>query len=150
MLKAIGALSASSIKTRLLLMTAGIVLLVVLVLSLVTAYRAVSLLEGESRRELRHSLSLTSDIFKEFTNVRQANLSIWRGNPLVEFVGADPRLGSVFVPSLRDFFAQIRTQEPWIENILITKNREALYEDTPYLRWLDPPERDRLRRQSGQ
>ncbi|WP_051822604.1 hybrid sensor histidine kinase/response regulator [Desulfonatronum thiodismutans] len=136
--------SASSIKTRLLLMTAGIVLLVVLVLSLVTAYRAVGLLEGESRRELRHSLALTSDIFKEFINVRQANLYIWRGNPLVEFVGADPRLGSVFVPSLRDFFAQIRTQEPWIENILITKNHEALYEDTPYLRWLDQPERDRL------
>ena len=144
MRKAVTALSASSIKTRLLLMTAGIVLLVVLVLSLVTAYRAVSLLEGESRRELRHSLALTSDIFKEFINVRQANLYVWRSNPLVEFVGADPRLGSVFVPSLRDFFAQIRTQEPWIENILITKNREALYEDTPYLRWLDQPERDRL------
>ncbi|PTN35634.1 response regulator [Desulfonatronum sp. SC1] len=144
MLKTVAALSASSIKTRLLLMTAGIVLLVVLVLSLVTAYRAVGLLEGESRRELRHSLALTSDIFKEFINVRQANLYVWRGNPLVEFVGADPRLGSVFVPSLRDFFAQIRTQEPWIENILITKDGKALYEDTPYLRWLDRPERDRL------
>jgi signal transduction histidine kinase/CheY-like chemotaxis protein/HPt (histidine-containing phosphotransfer) domain-containing protein len=144
MLKIFAALSASSIKTRLLLMTAGIVLLVVLVLSLVTAYRAVGLLERESRRELRHSLALTSDIFKEFINVRQANLYVWRGNPLVEFVGADPRLGSVFVPSLRDFFAQIRTQEPWIENILITKDSKALYEDTPYLRWLDQPERDRL------
>ncbi|SMP59614.1 Signal transduction histidine kinase [Desulfonatronum zhilinae] len=144
MLKSVAALSASSIKTRLLLMTAGIVLLVVLVLSLVTAYRAVSLLEGESRRELRHSLALTSDIFKEFINVRQANLYVWRSNPLVEFVGADPRLGSVFVPSLRDFFTQIKTQEPWIENILITKNSRALYEDTPYLRWLDQPERDRL------
>ncbi|MBF0201639.1 MAG: response regulator, partial [Desulfamplus sp.] len=144
MLKRVSVLSTTSIKTRLLLMTAGIVLLVVMVLSLVTAYRAVNLLEGESRRELRHSLALTSDIFKEFIKVRQANLYVWRSNPLVEFVGADPRLGSVFVPSLRDFFARIRDQEPWIENILITRNREALYEETPSLDRLALQERNSL------
>lgn len=125
-------------------MTAGIVLLVILALSLGTGYRAAGLLEQESRRNLRHSLDLTTGIFSEFINVRQANLNVWRNNPLVEFVAGDPQLSSVFIPSLRGFFAQIRAQEPWIENILILKDGEMLYEDTPYLRRLGQQEKRSL------
>ncbi len=135
---------SGSIKTRFLAMVVGIVLMIVLLFSLVVGYRAVGLLEAESRQEMRRSLELTGEILASFIRVRQANLALWRVNPLVEFVGSDPSLASVFIPSLRGFFSQIRSQEPWIHNLLIIKNRELLYEDLAHLRLLHADDREAL------
>lgn len=130
-------------------MTTGLILLVVLMLSLATAQRAIVFLTADARQDLQHSLALNSVIFEEFIKVRQANLQVWSVNPLVEFVSNDPELGQVFVPSLRRFFAQVREPEPWIHNILLIKQQEVLYEDTPYLQWLEPARRAALLAQMG-
>jgi len=144
MLSRLRKLAIGSIKNRLLLMVTGVVLMVVVLLSLVTGYRAVDLLERESRREMRQALNLSKEILTSFIRVRETNLDLWRVNPLVEFVASDPPLASVFIPSLRGFFIQIRSQEPWIENIMIIRDNELVYEDIAYMRWLNEQDKQEL------
>jgi len=131
--------SSRSIKAKLITMTTGIVLLVILLLTLVTGYRSIRLLEQESRRQLRQSLQMGIEILSGFIDVRNANLNLWRINPLVEFVGSDPKLGAVFIPSLKSFFSQIRSLEPWIENILIMKDNVIICDDTGYVEAINSP-----------
>ncbi|MBI5591556.1 MAG: response regulator [Deltaproteobacteria bacterium] len=121
--------SDRSIKTRLVAMTTGVVSLVVLLLTLITGYVSIQILERESERQLHESLQMGVNMVSSFINVRNANLDLWSTNPLAVFVASDPRLGSVFVPSLKNFFSQIRGQEPWIDNILIIKDDIVIYDD---------------------
>ena len=121
--------SGRSIKTRLIAMTTGVVSLVVLLLTLITGYVSIRLLERESERQLHESLQMGVNMVSSFINVRNANLDLWSTNPLAIFVANDPRLGAVFVPSLKSFFAQIREREPWIDNILIIKDGVMIYDD---------------------
>lgn len=119
-----------SIKIRLVMMTVGIVISVVFLLTTIIARNSANLLEQESRRQLSQSLELGTEMLSGFLTVRKANLDLWRLNPLVEFVMDDPVLGSVFIPSLREYFSDIRHQEPWIENILLLKDNRLIYEDS--------------------
>ncbi len=110
-------------------MTTGVVSLVVLLLTLITGYAAIRLLEGESERQLHESLQMGVNMVSSFINVRNADLDLWSTNPLAVFVANDPQLGGVFVPSLKNFFSQIREREPWVDNILIIKDGVMLYDD---------------------
>ncbi len=110
-------------------MTTGVVSAVVLILTLITGYVAIRLLERESNQQLHESLEMGVGMVSGFMNVRNANLNLWSTNPLVVFVAEDPQLGSVFVPSLKNVFLQIREQEPWIDNILILKQGVIVYDD---------------------
>ena len=121
-----------SIKVKFIAMTSGIVLLVIILLTLVTGYHSIRLLEEHSRRQLHQSLQMGIEILSGFINVRRANLDLWGSNPLVEFVGSDPKLGAVFVPSLKNYFSQVRAREPYIENILIIKDDDIVYDDLQY------------------
>ena len=102
---------ARSIKVKLLSMTTGIVLFVIILLTLAAGYHSISLLERESKRQLDQSLQMGEDILSGFINVQRVNLDLWSNNPLVGFVGNDPKLGGVFIPSLRSFFSQVRSRE---------------------------------------
>ena len=121
--------SDRSIKTRMVAMTTGVVSLVVLLLTVITGFVAIRLLEREFERQLHESLQMGVNMVSSFINVRNANLDLWSTNPLAVFVANDPQLGGVFVPSLKNFFSQIREREPWIDNILIIKDGVMLYDD---------------------
>ncbi len=128
---------ARSIKVKLLSMTTGIVLFVIILLTLAAGYHSISLLERESKRQLDQSLQMGEDILSGFINVQRANLDLWSNNPLVGFVGNDPKLGGVFIPSLRSFFSQVRSREACIDNILIIKDGVVVYDDAHYFEALE-------------
>jgi signal transduction histidine kinase/DNA-binding response OmpR family regulator/HPt (histidine-containing phosphotransfer) domain-containing protein len=129
-----------SIKVKFIAMTSGIVLFVIVLLTTVMGYHSIRLLEEHSRRQLHQSLQMGIDILSGFISVRKANLGLWSSNPLVEFVGSDPKLGAVFVPSLKNHFSQVRASESYIENILIIKDENVVYDDMQYFGSLESEE----------
>jgi len=119
-----------SIKARFIIMTIGILLSVVFVLTLVTALTSAGLLKEESERQLSQSLSQSIEMLSGFMNTREINLDIWSSNPLVNAIFDDPALAMVFVPSLREYFSKIREKEPWISNIFLIQEDELVYDDS--------------------
>src|SRR5262245_43006663 len=97
-----------SIKAKLILGTAAIVLGVVCTLTFVMARNAANLLHRESLNQLAQVLNQSVDLLSGFFEVRDANLDVWVSNPLPKAVVSDPAFGSVFVPSLRDYFAKFK------------------------------------------
>jgi len=65
-----------SIKARFIIMMVGILLSVVFILTLVTAFTSARLLEEESERQLSQSLSQSIEMLSGFINTREINLDI--------------------------------------------------------------------------
>ena len=138
-----GSFLGRSIKIKLITMTTGVVLFVIILLTLVTGHHSITLLEQASRRQLHQSLEMGSDILLGFIDILQADIDLWSVNPLVEFVGSDPKLSEVFVPSLKTFFSQVKAKEPYIGNVLIAKDEEILYDDSGYFKSLESQDTSR-------
>gem|GEM_PF-7038031 len=125
---------ARSIKIKLITMTTGVVLFVILLLTLVTGYHSIRLLEQSAIRQLHQSVGMGLDILSGFIDILEADIDLLSVNPLVEFVGSDPKLSEVFVPSLKSLFSQMKAKEPYIDNVLITKDEDVLYDDISYFK----------------
>ncbi|MBK6639458.1 MAG: HAMP domain-containing protein [Rhodocyclaceae bacterium] len=126
-----------SIRARLIAMTSITVVGVVCLLTLVIAFTAARILQQESSRQQSQSLEQSAALLSNFLDVRETNLSLWAANPLVEAVFKDPALASVFIPSLRSYFAQARAQEPWIAHIFLLQDKAVLYDDSDGFKFSD-------------
>ena len=118
-----------SIKVKLIAGTAAIVLAVVCILTFIIARHAANLLEREALNQLTQVLNQSVEMLTGFLDVRDANLDVWVSNPLPHAVVSDPALSTVFVPSLRDYFATVKAKEPWIENIYLLRDDTVVYTD---------------------
>lgn len=127
-----------SIKAKITAMITGVILFVILLLTLVTSYHSIGLLQQASKRQLQQSLQMGIDILSSFIDILEADIELWSANPLVELLGNDPRLSEVFVQSLKNFFAQVKAREYYIDNILITKDNNILYDDMDYFNFMEP------------
>ncbi len=119
-----------SIKARIIMMTAGIMISVISILTAIIAVNSAGLLKKENNRQLTQSLDAGTEILAGFIRVRQANLELLRANPLISFITDNPLPGTVFMPSLKDYFSRFREQEPWTETILLIKDGVLLYDDS--------------------
>ena len=119
-----------SIKAKLVAMTVGIVVSVVVVLTSIIGLISANLLNDESNRQLSQSVEQSVELLSNFVSAREINLDLWASSPLVEAVFSDPAMASVFIPSLRGYFAKIKNREPWIENIFLIQENAVIYDDS--------------------
>ncbi|MBF0118512.1 MAG: SpoIIE family protein phosphatase [Desulfobacterales bacterium] len=119
-----------SIKTKLIIMTVSIVLIVICLLTFVIGFNSAKALKEESIRQLSSALSQSAELLLNFMEVREANLDIWASIPLVDAVFSDPALSAVFVPSLREHFSKIREKEPWLFNFILIYDDIMVYDDS--------------------
>lgn len=119
-----------SIRDRLIAMSCLIVLAVVCALTLVIALAAAGMLRQAAEQELSQELEQSSALLSNFLAVRESNLKLWAANPLSEAMFSDPALAAVFSPSLRSYFADARSREPWIAHILLMRKRQVIYDDS--------------------
>ncbi len=122
-----------SIQARLIAMASTIVLAVVFALTLVITILANTILQQESLRQLSQNLEQSVALLSNFLDARDTNLDLWAANPLVGTMFNDPALAGVFLPSLNNYFARIRQQEPWIKHILLLQDNAIIYDDNESL-----------------
>ncbi len=122
-----------SIQARLIAMASTIVVGVVFALTLVTTMLTNTLLQQESLRQLSQNLEQSVALLSNFLDARDTNLDLWAANPLVGTMFNDPALAGVFLPSLSNYFARIRQQEPWIKHILLLQDNAIIYDDNESL-----------------
>jgi serine phosphatase RsbU (regulator of sigma subunit)/HAMP domain-containing protein len=127
-----------SIRMKLSVGTVAIVLAVVCILTFVIARNAANLLGKASNDQLAQLLHQSTAMLSNFIAVREANLDLWVTHPLVHAVVNDPALGAVFLPGLRNYFADYTAKEPWIENIYLVKDDTVVYAHAET--WLFPKE----------
>src|SRR4029434_2151762 len=132
-----------SIRMKLSVGTVAIVLAVVCILTFVIARHAANLLGKASNDQLAQLLHQSTAMLSNFIAVREANLDLWVANPLVHAVVNDPALGAVFLPGLRNYFADYTAKEPWIENIYLIKDDTVVYAHAET--WLFPKEAATIR-----
>src|SRR5215471_19841604 len=85
-----------SIRVKLIVGTATIVLAVVCILTFVIARNAANLLGKASHDQLAQLLQQSTIMLSNFIAVREANLDLWVAHPLLHAVVNDPVLGAVF------------------------------------------------------
>jgi adenylate cyclase len=120
----------NTIKSKLILMILGIVIIIVLGLTSVIAYITATTLEGESKRQLIQSMEQSIFLLENFLETRENNLDIWGNSPLVDTIFRDHAFASVFVPSLREQFRKIKEKEPWLLHIFLLQEDQIIYDDS--------------------
>ena len=123
-------LSSQSIRAKLITMTLGIVISIVLGLTAVITYTTARMWEDESKRQLYQNLEQSLFLLRNFIEVRENNVELWRNNQLVETIFDTPSMASIFKPSLRAEFRKIREKEPWMKHIFLTQGDHVLYDDS--------------------
>lgn len=118
-----------SIRARLIAMTSAIVVTVVFCLSLVMGAAAAHLLQQASNRQLSQGVAQGAALLSNYLDVVEANFSGWANSPLVEAMFNDPALASVFLPSLRSYFAKAKAQEPLVTQIFLLQGHQVIYDD---------------------
>ena len=116
-----------SLRSKLIIGTLVILLVIISALTIVLARNAATLLEKESSNQLSQLLEQSTGILSSFLQARSANLELWAAEPLIHSVANDPALEAIFSLGLRYYFDNYTAKEPWIENILLTKNGTVIY-----------------------
>jgi HAMP domain-containing protein/signal transduction histidine kinase len=119
-----------SIQARLIAVTSVMVVSLVSVLGLVIALVASNIFREESGRQQQQSLEQSAALLSNFLDVRESHMKLWASSPLVEGIFLDPAVASVFIPSLRSYFAQAKAQEPWILHIFLLQDTSVIYDDS--------------------
>lgn len=116
-----------SLRAKLVVGTVVIIIAVVGILTFVLARNAANLLDRNARDQLAQLLKQSANTLASFLAVQEVNLDLWVAEPVVHSVARDPALGAVFLPGLRDYFADYTDQGPWIENVFLIKDDAVVY-----------------------
>ncbi len=108
-----------SLRTKLMLITSGIVIGSLALLSISIGMQSAKLLREESERQLQQYSKQSSDALSTFLSARGVNLELWAVNPVVQSLVENSALASVFTIGLQDFFGNTKTREPWLKDVLI-------------------------------
>lgn len=121
-----------SIKSKVIMVTCSLVVLVGALLTGAIGWQSACMLQTESERQLEQSLKQASDVTASFFAVRLANMNLWSSNPLFSSLLANPLLGSVFIPSIDEYIAGLRKEEPWLRSIALIQDGEVPYDSDSF------------------
>lgn len=108
-----------SIRTRLVVGTIAILLLIVTALTLFIARAASSMLRGQTERSVSQLVDQGAQSLVDFLDVRRAMMRTWASDPLILSVAKDPALSAVFLPGMAHYLANYMRNEAWIEDIVL-------------------------------
>lgn len=117
-----------SIKTRLVLLSAGLILMVTAILTGVIAMNASRVLHATLGNALSQQIRQGSDLFLNFLKWQSLNLEVWDSQPIVKVFFKSPALAVLTRSGLEAYLNQACEKAPWIADILLVDHDTVLYD----------------------
>jgi PAS domain S-box-containing protein len=117
-----------SIRTRLVLLSAGLILMVTAVLTVVIAVNASRVLHSTLENALSQQIRQGSDLFLNFLKWQSMNLEVWDSQPVVKVFFKSPALAVLTRSGLEVYLNRACDQAPWIADILLVDHDTVLYD----------------------
>lgn len=117
-----------SIKTKLVLITAGLIILIVSVLTTTIVLNATKSLKRELERNLSQHVRQGLAVFSTFLEWQQVNLELWNTQPVVKIFFKNPAMAVLSRQGLAAYFEQARVNAPWIVNIWLLDQGRIIYD----------------------
>lgn len=108
-----------SIRTRLVVGTIAILLLIVTALTLFIARAASSMLRSQTEQSVSQLVGQGAQSLVDFLDVRRAMMRIWASDSLILSVARDPALSAVFLPGMAHYLGNYVRNEAWIADIVL-------------------------------
>ncbi|TNF18306.1 MAG: hypothetical protein EP318_18650 [Rhodobacteraceae bacterium] len=116
-----------SIRVQLLVGTVIILAAVVLLATTLIARNATQTLERQFSAQVSQLASQSARTVADFIDARSATVDLWAADTLLISVVRDPGLSAVFLPGLARYLARYAEREPWIGDVLLVKEGQALF-----------------------
>jgi signal transduction histidine kinase/DNA-binding response OmpR family regulator/HPt (histidine-containing phosphotransfer) domain-containing protein len=117
-----------SIRTRLVLLSAGLILMVTAILTGVIAMNASRVLHSTLENALSQQIRQGSDLFLNFLKWQSMNLEVWENQPIVKVFFKSPALAVLSRSGLEAYLSRACDQAPWIADILLVDHDTVLYD----------------------
>src|SRR5512143_3489586 len=117
-----------SIRTRLVLLGAGLILMVTAILTGVIAVNASRVLHMTLENALSQQIRQGSDLFLNFLNWQSMNLEVWENQPIVKVFFKSPALAVLSRSGLEAYLNRACDKAPWIADILLVDHDSVLYD----------------------
>ena len=119
-----------SIRTRLILLSAGLILMVTVILTVVIAVNASGVLHSTLESALSQQIRQGSDLFLDFLKWQSLNLEVWESQPIVKVFFKSPALAVLTRSGLEAYLNKDCDKAPWIADILLVDHDTVLYDHT--------------------
>lgn len=117
-----------SIRTRLVLLGLGLILMVTAILTGVIAVTASRVLHMTLENALSQQIRQGSDLFLNFLKWQSMNLEVWESQPIVKVFFKSPALAVLSRSGLEAYLSRACDQAPWIADILLVDHDTVLYD----------------------
>jgi signal transduction histidine kinase/CheY-like chemotaxis protein len=117
-----------SIRTRLVMLSAGLILMVNVILTVVIAVNASRVLHSTLESALSQQIRQGSDLFLNFLKWQSLNLEVWDSQPIVKVFFKSPALAVLTRSGLEAYLNQACEKAPWIADILLLDHDTVLYD----------------------
>ena len=117
-----------SIRTRLVLLSTGLILMVTVVLTVVIAVNASRVLHSTLENALSQQIRQGSDLFLNFLKWQSLNLEVWENQPIVKVFLKSPALAVLTRSGLEAYLNRAIDKAPWIADILLVDHDTVVYD----------------------
>jgi len=117
-----------SIRTRLVLLSAGLILMVTAILTGVIAMNASRVLHSTLENALSQQIRQGSDLFLNFLKWQSMNLEVWENQPIVKVFFKSPALAVLSRSGIEAYLSRACDKAPWIADILLVDHDTVLYD----------------------
>ena len=117
-----------SIRTRLVLLSVGLILMVTAILTVVIAVNASRVLHSTLENALSQQIRQGSDLFLNFLKWQSLNLEVWENQPIVKVFLKSPALAVLTRSGLEAYLNRAIDKAPWIADILLVDHDTVLYD----------------------
>ncbi|MDM8515307.1 ATP-binding protein [Desulfobacterales bacterium HSG16] len=119
-----------SLKFKMAVVSGCLILGVVSMLTIASAFNATIFLKKELKQEVAGNVRHGIEMFHRFQEEIETKLSLWCSQPVLNVFLNNPAMASVSRSGLMAYFSKIRAVESWITEILIIDQGEILYADS--------------------
>ena len=116
-----------SIRTRLVVGTIAILLLIVTALTLFIARAASSMMRSQTEQSMSQLVDQGAQSLVDFLDVRRAMMRIWASDSLILSVAQDPALSAVFLPGMAHYLGNYMRNEAWIVDIVLVVENQLRF-----------------------
>jgi signal transduction histidine kinase/CheY-like chemotaxis protein len=117
-----------SIRTRLVLLSVGLILMVTAILTVVIAVNASRVLHSTLENALSQQIRQGSDLFLNFLKWQSLNLEVWENQPIVKVFLKSPALAVLTRSGLEAYLNRAIDKAPWIADILLVDHDTVVYD----------------------
>jgi signal transduction histidine kinase/DNA-binding response OmpR family regulator/HPt (histidine-containing phosphotransfer) domain-containing protein len=117
-----------SIRTRFVLLSVGLILMVTAILTVVIAVNASRVLHSTLENALSQQIMQGSDLFLNFLKWQSLNLEVWENQPIVKVFLKSPALAVLTRSGLEAYLNRAIDKAPWIADILLVDHDTVLYD----------------------